>query len=98
MAVATSSEPKPDRIRVGRAYGDTPMGLAPGETSVKRTTVSPAPWFLARRAPEVYCRRDNRVYPFCPHAAEGAACPCLHALETADGLFEPQPKDEEEHP
>jgi len=38
------------------------------------------------------------VYPFCPHAAEGVSCPCLHALETADGLFEPKSTDEEKLP
>ena len=65
---------------------------------MKRKTTSPAPWFLARRAPEVYCRRDNRVYPSCPHAETGGACPCLHALETADGLFEPKSTDEESLP
>jgi hypothetical protein len=57
---------------------------------MKRTTTPSAPWFLARRAPEVYCRRDNRVYPVCPHANRGQSCPCLLALETADGLFEPK--------
>ena len=65
---------------------------------MKKTTASPAPWFLARRAPEVYCRRDNRVYPFCPRALEGESCPCLHALETADSLFEPKSADEEKLP
>ena len=65
---------------------------------MKRTTASPAPWFLARRAPEVYCRRDNRVYPFCPQAREGESCPCLQALETADGLFEPNSTEEDSQP
>jgi hypothetical protein len=60
---------------------------------MKRNATSPAPWFLARRAPEVYCRRDNRVYPACPHAAHGAPCPCLHEVETADALFEPASED-----
>jgi len=62
---------------------------------MKRTTPSPAPWFLARRAREVYCRRDNRVYASCPHTDTAALCPCLHAVETADALFEP---DDEEQP
>lgn len=57
---------------------------------MKRTTTSSAPWFLARRAPEVYCRRDNRVYPVCPHANRGESCHCLQDLETADSLFEPK--------
>jgi len=65
---------------------------------MKRTTTSPAPWFLARRAPEIYCRRDNRIYDSCPNAASGQPCPCLHALETADGLFEPRTGDEEPIP
>lgn len=65
---------------------------------MKRNATSPAPWFLARRAPELYCRRDNRVYPFCPHAAEGHRCPCLQALETADGLFEPKSTEDEPLP
>ena len=65
---------------------------------MKRTTVSPAPWFLARRAPETYCRRDNRVYPSCPHATAEHPCPCLHELETADGLFEPCSSGEESLP
>ena len=73
-------------------------GPGPGRIILKRSTVSPAPWFLARRAPEVYCRRDKRVYPFCPHSTEGAICPCLQALETADGLFEPKSTDEDKLP
>ena len=55
---------------------------------MKRNANSPAPWFLARHAPEVYCRRDNRVYAVCPHVAAGSRCRCLSELETADALFE----------
>ena len=65
---------------------------------MKRTVNSPAPWFLARFAPEVYCRRDNRVYAHCPHAQRGHACPCLHGLETADSLFEPTAPDKDATP
>lgn len=46
-----------------------------------------------RHAGEVYCRRDNRVYPSCPYVQAGASCPCLHEVETADALFEPTSKD-----
>jgi hypothetical protein len=62
---------------------------------MKRSSSSPAPWFLARRAPETYCRRDNRIYESCPHAASCPTCPCLHEVETADSLFEPNGTDEE---
>jgi hypothetical protein len=62
---------------------------------MKRTTVSPAPWFLARRTPEVYCRRDNLVVPSCPNGSADHPCPCMHALETADGLFEPVSTEED---
>ncbi len=48
----------------------------------------PAVRSVARRATEVYCRRDNRVYAVCPHVAQGSACRCLSELETADALFE----------
>jgi hypothetical protein len=65
---------------------------------MKRHSSSPATWFLVRRAAEVYCRRDNRVYPYCPHAEAGQPCPCLQALETADSLFEPTGGDEEARP
>jgi|GEM_PF-1588209 len=41
-----------------------------------------------RRASEVYCRRDNRVYAVCPHVAAGSHCRCLSDVETADALFE----------
>ena len=41
-----------------------------------------------RRASEVYCRRDNRVYAVCPHVAAGSGCRCLSEVETADALFE----------
>ena len=55
---------------------------------MKRNPHSPAAWPTARRAPEVYCRRDNRVYDVCPYAAGGIACPCVQGMETADALFE----------
>ena len=55
---------------------------------MKRTVISTAPWFLARLTPEVYCRRENRMVASCPEAQRAEACPCLHGLETADGLFE----------
>ena len=64
---------------------------------MKRTPTSPAPWFLARRSSETYCRRDTRVYESCPHASSGGTCPCLHQVETADSLFEPSGTDEESH-
>jgi hypothetical protein len=56
---------------------------------MKRTVNSTAPWFLARMAPEVYCRRENRMVASCPHARRVESCPCLHGVETADALFEP---------
>jgi hypothetical protein len=62
---------------------------------MKRTSVSPAPWFLARRASELYCRRDNRVYESCPYGTSDRPCPCLYELETADSLFEPSAAEEE---
>lgn len=62
---------------------------------MKRTAHAPAPRNLARHVAEIYCRRDNRVYPTCPHADDAASCPCLMGLETADALFE-QRDDEEE--
>ena len=65
---------------------------------MKRNPPSPAPWFLARMAPEVYCRRDNRVVCTCPHAKRAQACPCLHGLETADALFEPKSSPDEAQP
>ena len=51
----------------------------PNSTTARATT---------RRAAEVYCRRDNRVYAVCPHVAAGSRCRCLSELETADALFE----------
>ncbi|HEX7077822.1 MAG TPA: hypothetical protein VF363_05335 [Candidatus Eisenbacteria bacterium] len=57
---------------------------------MKRNLNSTAPRTLARHAPEVYCRRDNRVYESCPHADDPAACPCLMGVETADSLFDPK--------
>jgi len=62
---------------------------------MKRSPSSPAPWFLARRASETYCRRDNRIYESCPHAASCSKCPCLHDVETADSLFEPSGTEED---
>jgi hypothetical protein len=56
---------------------------------MRRTVNSTAPWFLARLAPEVYCRRENRIVASCPYARRAQACPCLHGVETADALFEP---------
>ena len=56
---------------------------------MKRTVISTAPWYLARLTPEVYCRRENRMVASCPHAQRAQACPCLHGVETADALFEP---------
>jgi len=41
-----------------------------------------------KRATEVYCRRDNRVYAVCPHVTAGQGCRCLSEVETADALFE----------
>lgn len=55
---------------------------------MKRNPQSPTPRSLARRVPEVYCRRDNRVYEVCPHVAAGSCCRCLSEVETADALFE----------
>ena len=56
---------------------------------MKRTVNSTAPWFLARLSAEVYCRRENRMVASCPNAKRAEACPCLHGVETADALFEP---------
>ncbi len=55
---------------------------------MKRNPHSPAARNIARRATEVYCRRDNRVYAVCPHVAAGSRCRCLYEVETADALFE----------
>ncbi len=49
---------------------------------------SPATRSTARRASEVYCRRDNRVYAICPHVEAGSRCRCLSDVETADALFD----------
>lgn len=62
---------------------------------MKRNGNAPATPTLARHATEVYCRRDNRVYPVCPHADDPASCPCLAGLETADSLFESVDDEEE---
>lgn len=62
---------------------------------MKRTAPPPAARLHARRLPEIYCRRDNRVYAVCPHAEHPEACPCLMGLETADSLFEPRSDEQE---
>lgn len=72
--------------------GTDPGIEAPGEPlegRMKRTVNSTAPWFLARLVTEVYCRRENRMVATCPGAKHARACPCLHGVETADALFEP---------
>jgi hypothetical protein len=51
---------------------------------------------MARHTPEIYCRRDNRVYAVCPHVAAGSHCRCLYEVETADALFEETPATEEQ--
>lgn len=63
---------------------------------MKRTVISTAPWFLARMTSEVYCRRENRMVASCPQAQRAEACPCLHGVETADALFEPNTSGENE--
>lgn len=55
---------------------------------MKPNPPSPAARTHARRVTEVYCRRDNRVYPVCPHVKRGSKCRCLSEVETADALFE----------
>jgi len=60
---------------------------------MKPTPESPAARPHARRATEVYCRRDNRVYTVCPHVKRGSRCRCLSELETADALFESDGSD-----
>ena len=55
---------------------------------MKPISESPAARTHARRATEVYCRRDNRVYTVCPHVKRGSTCRCLSEVETADALFE----------
>jgi len=62
---------------------------------MKRNAHAPVTQTLARRAAEVYCRRDNRVYPVCPHVAAGSRCRCLYEVETADALFESETLEEE---
>ena len=62
---------------------------------MRRQQHSPTPRTLSRHPSEIYCRRDNRVYPVCPRVAAGQVCPCLHELETADALSEPTSVDEE---
>jgi hypothetical protein len=61
---------------------------------MKRNPHSPAARNTARRATEVYCRRDNRVYAVCPHVAAGSGCRCLSEVETADALFETDGMDD----
>lgn len=68
----------------------------PQEDTVKRNPHPPTLRHTARRVPEVYCRRDNRVYAVCPHAAAGSQCHCLYEVETADALFEETQATEEE--
>jgi hypothetical protein len=62
---------------------------------MRRTVNSTAPRFLARLTPEVYCRRENRVVASCPNARRAEACPCMHGVETADALFEPNTADKD---
>jgi hypothetical protein len=62
---------------------------------MKRNPLSPVTRSGARRATEVYCRRDNRVYAVCPHVAAGSRCRCLSEVETADALFESEATDNE---
>ena len=62
---------------------------------MKPNAQSPAARTHARRATEVYCRRDNRVYTVCPHVKRGSQCRCLSELETADALFESDGSDAE---
>lgn len=63
---------------------------------MKRTVISTAPWFLARMSHEVYCRRENRMVASCPEAKNAQSCPCLHGVETADALFEPNTSTEKD--
>ncbi len=63
---------------------------------MKRNPHSLAPRSMARHTPEIYCRRDNRVYAVCPHVAAGSHCRCLYEVETADALFEETPATEEQ--
>jgi hypothetical protein len=55
---------------------------------MKSNPHSPTARNTVKRASEVYCRRDNRVYAVCPHVEAGSRCRCLSNLETADALFE----------
>ncbi len=55
---------------------------------MKPNPEAPATRTQVKRATEVYCRRDNRVYAVCPHVAAGSRCRCLSEVETADALFE----------
>jgi len=61
---------------------------------MRRRKHTPAPRTQRQHPTEIYCRRDNRVYPVCPYVAAGEACPCLHEVETADALFEPTATEE----
>lgn len=56
---------------------------------MRRHPSTQTPRTHARHTAEIYCRRDNRVYPSCPYVRAGSPCPCLHEVETADSLFEP---------
>ena len=58
------------------------------EGTMKTNPHPPAARTNARRAAEVYCRRDNRMYAVCPHVSAGSGCRCLSEVETADALFE----------
>jgi hypothetical protein len=95
MAVATLFRAEIPGPAESAGPRDITDGPEPREAAMKRKATSPAPVFLARRSTEVYCRRDNRVYPSCPHGTADHPCPCLHELETADGLFEPVSTEEE---
>ncbi|HYQ95406.1 MAG TPA: hypothetical protein VER38_00145 [Candidatus Eisenbacteria bacterium] len=69
----------------------------PEEDAMQQNPLSPAIRSRARRATEVYCRRDNRVYAVCPHVAAGSRCRCLSEVETADALFESETDDKLGH-
>jgi len=66
---------------------------SPEEDAMKPNPHAPAARTSVRRAREVYCRRDNRVYAVCPHVAAGSHCRCLSDVETADALFESDETD-----
>ena len=62
---------------------------------MRRTVKPAAPRFLAPLATEVYCRRENRVVATCPNAQRAEGCPCMHGVETADALYEPNTNETE---